>query len=99
MQLLRKSLRRSESKLTESEEIETDGITVWVNREWCLARFGKMGIDIHRSPDEAKEKGQCLFCTHGPTTIEDWELFKQKMLELYGVEVSDEYKPDRFKES
>lgn len=81
----------------EPYEVISNGVTVWVNREWCLARFGPYGIDIHRTPSEQRATGtECLFCTQGPTSFDDWKLFQQKVQELYGIEVEDKHCPERF---
>jgi hypothetical protein len=82
-------------------QIDTDGITVWVNANTgeCIARFGRMGIDIHKLIEEQATGGQCLECTHGPVTIVDWERFKVAMVEHYGITVTDEYRPIRFNET
>lgn len=84
---------------TSDHEITTDGITVWVasgENGHCLGRFGRMGIDVHQPPSDDSGR-ECLHCTHAPVTAKDWETFKAKMLEHHGVEVSDEYKPERFR--
>jgi hypothetical protein len=80
-------------------QVDTDGVTVWVNTEaGCIARFGRQGIDIHRTHAEMKAVGdECLFCTHGPTTKTDWHLFVAKMLELYRFKVPEKYIPRRFR--
>jgi len=79
-----------------NHEIITDGVTVWVNTEAnCIARFGVMGIDIHRDLREQENAGECLYCTHGPTTAPDWNLFVAKMLELHKIIVPELYKPKR----
>ena len=79
-------------------EIDSDGTTVWVNGVGgCIARFGKAGIDIHRPLSEQRTKGECLFCTHGFVTPEDWPLFQAKVLEHFGITVPDKYKPKRFR--
>jgi hypothetical protein len=76
-------------------EIVSDGVTVWVNNEiYCIGRFGKFGIDIHKAPSNSSE---CLFCTHGPVTKADWDLFVTKMDELYRVKISNRYMPKRFR--
>jgi len=83
-------------------EIVTDGITVWVNSGEdgsSIARFGRQGIDIHRSAKEQRTLGPCLFCTHAPTTPADWKLFQEKMLELYYLRIDDKFKPKRFRTS
>ena len=82
-----------------SIQIDSDGVTVWVNDDTCcLGRFGRFGIDVHHKFDpNADRNTECLHCTHTATTAEDWEIFKEKMLEHHGVTVTDKYKPDRFK--
>lgn len=76
--------------------IHTDGITVWVNGpEGLLGRFGRYGIDIHRPLEEQTTGGECLFCTHSRVTPRDWDLFCQKMLEHFDIDVSA-HKPRRF---
>jgi hypothetical protein len=78
--------------MSEPPEIATNGVTVWVNREVCIGRFGRFGIDVHTATAD-----DCLFCTFDETTAEDWEVFKAKMKEHHGVEISDEFKPKRFR--
>jgi hypothetical protein len=80
-------------------QVDSDGVTVWVNTELgCIARFGRMGIDIHRVGKESKvESTECLFCTHGPVKKTDWHLFVAKMLELYRFKVPERYIPRRFR--
>ena len=77
-------------------QIQSDGKTVWVNTPNgnCIARFGKMGIDIHH--DDTNGKAQCLYCTHELTQPKDWKTFQEKTKELHNVEVTDEHKPTRF---
>lgn len=48
-------------------EVKSDGRTVWVNATSgeCLARFGRFGIDVHRTLEaQMAGEGQCLLCTH-----------------------------------
>jgi hypothetical protein len=80
-------------------EVISDGITVWVNgSQGNLARFGRNGIDIHRPPLQMLQKGECLYCTHEKVTAADWDLFVAKVKEHYGIEIEEQYRPDRFKE-
>lgn len=73
-------------------QVSTDGTVVWVNTAYAnIGRFGRFGIDVHD-----KDATGCLHCTHTMTTAEDWEIFKQKMLEHHEVVVTDEFKPTRF---
>ena len=79
-------------------DITSDGTTVWVNGEISLlGRFGRMGIDIHQPLSMQCIKGECLYCTHSPTTRADWDLFVVKMKELLGVMVDEKYMPLRFR--
>ena len=79
-------------------QIDSDGTTVWVNGDggYCLGRFGRMGIDVHCTPDNSNGK-QCLFCTHEPVAAKDWETFKEQMKTCHNVTVTDQHKPDRFR--
>lgn len=69
--------------------IQSDGKTVWVHGiQGTVGRFGPRGIDIHSS-----DTSKCLLCTHGPTEAQEWNVFVEKMREIYGVEIADEHKP------
>jgi len=80
-------------------DITTDGVTVWVNGpRGLLGRFGRNGLDVHRPVEDQQEKGECLFCTHEPTTLADWKVFVEKMLLHFGVSVHyEKYMPDRLR--
>lgn len=53
-----------------------------------VARFGRQGIDLHNSVSEQMEgASQCRLCTHGATTAEDWEVFRARCLEWWGVDI------------
>lgn len=83
-------------------EIASDGVTVWVNGPdgSSTARFGRMGIDIHRSmAEQIASRDPCLQCTHAPTTRADWDTFKAGMLKHYGLEIPDKYMPERFRDA
>lgn len=79
---------------TRSTDLEflKDHETLWINGlDGLIARFGPRGIDIHL-------QGSCSggYCTPGRTTGRDWEVFKQKMLEIHQIVVTDEHRPARF---
>ncbi len=75
-------------------EVTSDGRTVWVNNVACIGRFGRGGIDIHKSLDaQIAGEGEYLYCTHGQPTAEDWTTFQQKMKELHNIEVGDKHRP------
>lgn len=85
----------SESRL--EHEVCSNTQTVWVNSSagCCIGRFSKFGIDIHHDIDVQQETGkQCLNCTHSKPTEADWRLFIEQMLTVYGVEISEEHRPD-----
>jgi hypothetical protein len=79
-------------------QITTDGVTVWVCNEHgaTLGRFGKQGIDIHSGKPDADT--ECLYCTHVPTTLDDWFVFVGAMIAFHGIQVDPRnYMPDRFR--
>jgi hypothetical protein len=59
---------------------------------FTVGRFGRLGIDVHTPTADG-----CLHCTHGTTTIIDWRQFVTDMKVCYGIEITDEYMPDRFR--
>jgi hypothetical protein len=98
LQLVPSAPRRLRKIERDSHEITTDGRTVWVNGvSSLLGRFGLQGIDVHRPLIEQEDRGECLHCTHGPTTRADWDVFVQKMREHFGIAVAAKYMPDRFR--
>ena len=82
----------------DDHQIVSDGTTVWVNHVtgYCMARFGRMGIDIHNSPEDQERLGQCLHCTHGPTTEADWQDFVEQVDRLFSIKVPEKFRPLRF---
>ena len=47
-------------------------------------------VDLHNTAsDQSQGKPQCRLCTHGRVTTADWELFKTKAYEWWGVSVPD----------
>lgn len=80
-------------------DIQSDGITVWVHIDGeTVARFGRLGIDIHRPiSDQLLGASPCLACTHSRTTTKDWESFLELIKKYYSVELKEEHTPDRFR--
>jgi hypothetical protein len=80
-------------------QVETDGVTTWVNTELgCLARFGLRQAEIFKLSPGCESLDGYAFITHSPLTAQsDWKKFVAKMRELYGFEVTDEYMPRRFR--
>jgi hypothetical protein len=56
-----------------------------------VGRFGLMGVDLHNTITEQRAgMSECRLCTHGPATLADWQLFREKALEWWGVEVPED---------
>lgn len=66
-----------------------------------VGRFGRMGVDLHNSfTDILQGAPECRLCTHGQPTREDWETFRSRSLEWWGVEVpEDAFDPKLLKPS
>jgi len=78
--------------------IKSDGRTVWIHQQGeMIARFGIYGIDIHSTMGNQTEESHCLYCTHTKTILADWNIFVEKVKEIYSIEIDPKYKPDRFR--
>jgi hypothetical protein len=70
---------------------------VWVHASdgSTVGRFGRMGIDLHNTvTDQMAGMPECRLCTHGKPTAADWQLFREKAFEWWGVEVpADAFSP------
>jgi len=66
---------------------------VWIHASdgSTVGRFGVKGVDLHTTvTEQLNGASQCRLCTHGEATIEDWQLFRDKALEWWGVEVPED---------
>lgn len=66
------------------------GDCVWVHATdgSTVGRFGRMGIDLHNSlTDQIAGMPECRLCTHGQPTVADWDLFRGRVLEWFGIDV------------
>lgn len=73
---------RTDLKPRDDVEVLHDSRTVWVNGPdgLCIGRFGRRGIDVHRSMAEQLKTGkQCLACTHSRPDLVGWEQFIRLM--------------------
>lgn len=62
-----------------------------------VGRFGRMGIDLHNTVTEQQEgMPECRFCTHGQPSMADWQLFRSKAQEFWGVSVPDDAFDERW---
>ncbi|MDD2139698.1 hypothetical protein NPS53_08930 [Pseudomonas putida] len=70
---------------------------IWIHSSdgSTVGRFGRMGIDLHNTVTEMMAGApECRFCTHGKPTVADWELFRSRVLEWYGLDVpADAFDP------
>jgi hypothetical protein len=56
-----------------------------------VGRFGKMGVDLHNSAvDQMAGMPECRLCTHGKPSQADFQLFRAKALEWWGVTVPED---------
>jgi hypothetical protein len=79
-----------ESSLTYQVQYSHSRDAVWIHA--CdgstVGRFGKMGVDLHNSiTEQLGGAPQCRLCTHGRVTTEDWQMFRDKAAEWWGVDV------------
>ncbi|WP_230390894.1 hypothetical protein [Reinekea sp. G2M2-21] len=66
-----------------------------------VGRFGKNGVDIHNTiTEQLAGAPECRHCTHGRVTAADWQMFREKALEYWRVDIPiDTFDPKFFKES
>lgn len=70
--------------------LRNDAVWIHASDGSTVGRFGRMGVDLHNTASEQLQgKPQCRLCTHGRVTTADWELFKAKAYEWWGVSVPD----------
>jgi hypothetical protein len=74
-------------------QVSEDGKTVWVHAldGSTIGRFSKVfGMDLHTTVTE-QQNGvpQCLYCTHEAPGPGDWNIFRTKLLESYGIDLPD----------
>lgn len=56
-----------------------------------VGRFGRQGIDLHNSvTDQMAGKPECRFCTHGQPSPADWQMFRDRVSEWFGIDVPDD---------
>lgn len=63
---------------------------VWIHASdgSTVGRFSRFGIDLHNTvTEQLNGMPQCRLCTHDAPTKGDWEMFRAKALEWWGVAV------------
>lgn len=56
-----------------------------------VGRFGRLGVDLHHDVQEQMAGApQCRLCTHGKPGRKEWDLFREKALEWWGVDVPED---------
>ncbi len=66
---------------------------VWIHASdgSTVGRFGRMGVDLHNClTDQLAGASECRLCTHQRPSMADWELFRSKVLEWWGVKVPED---------
>ncbi|WP_237113906.1 hypothetical protein [Pseudomonas aeruginosa] len=65
------------------------GTRLWVNAPdgSCVGRFSKrFGSDLHNTVTAMMAgASECIHCTHGEASVEDWDAFRAKLQAAYQV--------------
>jgi hypothetical protein len=68
-------------------EVTKDHKTLWVNTTHCISRICPFSFEIFRG----RYGEESINHVHkGGIQPPDWELFKQKMKEVFGIEITEE---------
>ena len=73
-----------------SLQLSDNRTAVWIHADdgSTVGRFGRFGIDLHTTVTEQMLGApECRLCTHGLVTLDDWNLFREKVYEWFGIEV------------
>ncbi|WP_069945517.1 hypothetical protein [Alteromonas macleodii] len=71
--------------------IMNDAVWIHASDGSTVGRFGRMGVDLHNTvTDQMNGAPECRLCTHGKPTTEQWQLFRDKALEWWGVDVPND---------
>lgn len=88
-----KGLETGERALSDQYDVQLDNLRrrVWVHGPdgTTVARFDtRFGMDIHTSiTEQLAGASQCLHCTHDKPCLTDWETFRHKVEQHFGVTV------------
>lgn len=76
-----------------------DAIWIHASDGSTVGRFGRMGVDLHNTVSEQmRGMPECRLCTHGKPGRKEWDLFREKSLEWWGVVIpSDAFDEDLLK--
>lgn len=70
---------------------QRDAVWIHASDGSTVGRFGKLGVDLHNTVTEQLDgKPQCRLCTHGRPSQADWQLFREKAIEWWNVNVPHE---------
>ena len=87
-------LENQEQQIDYEVQVTECGKTLWVHSPdgSTVGRFSrKFGIDLHSTvTEQLNGASQCLFCTHAAPGKADWDTFRAKLFEVYGVELAPE---------
>jgi len=72
--------------------VSSDGRSVWVNKEYCVAIFSPVSMQF--LPEEYKHHVMTINNFKGNVpTKSDWNKFKEDVKREYKIEISDDHKP------
>jgi hypothetical protein len=63
---------------------------VWIHASdgSTVGRFSRFGIDLHNTvTDQLAGMPECRLCTHERPSVADWDMFREKALEWWDVNV------------
>jgi hypothetical protein len=73
-------------------QVSDCGSTIWVHSPdgSTVARFSRrFGVDLHTTvTEQLNGASECLFCTHSAPTKSDWDVFRGKLMDAYGVSLA-----------
>ena len=73
-----------------------DGRTIWINGPetgFSLARFSHTGQDIHNNIEKQMKGKACYACKPGPMNLQDLEMFKAVMKDIFEVIIPERWVP------
>ncbi|HGY2296317.1 TPA: hypothetical protein ACNV18_000031 [Pseudomonas putida] len=75
-------------------QIAANRQTLWIHYSGdgsTVARFSPRGVDLHNTVSEQMAGAQeCRLCTHGSPSKFEWQMFREKAKEWWGVDVPDD---------
>lgn len=68
--------------------LSRDAVWIHASDGSTVGRFGKMGVDLHNTvTEQMRGMPQCRLCTHGKPSKSEWAMFREKVLEWWGIDI------------